>query len=91
MIQKLQGIENKDAYWQLVAKKILDGAPYFRVVSDGGTTPAGSADALAAVMNKLKHGEERGHVRPTQNHTAIIPLRRLVTGGAFKLFADSLR
>ena len=23
MIQKLQGIENKTAYWQLVAKKIL--------------------------------------------------------------------
>ena len=76
---------------EALAAKILDGAPFFRVISDGGTTPAGSADALAAVMNKLKHGEERGHVRPSQNHTAIIPLRRLVTGGAFKLFAESLR
>ena len=76
---------------EALAAKILDGAPFFRVISDGKTTPVGDGKSLASVMNKLNHGEERGHFTGPNEHTAIVPMRRLVTGGAFKLFAESLR
>lgn len=62
---------------------ILDGATHFRIVGGKSSNPV-EAKSLGSVIAQIRQAEKTGRVE-LLDQMAIVPLRRMVTGGRFSV------